>query len=176
MTKNEDINKEEELKEKEEDLKQEDSTENQCSDESNKDREIEELNSKLVRLQADFVNFKKRAEKDKESTIIYSTEEFLCQLLPILDNFERAIESEANKDEGFYQGVEMIYQQLIKLLNDNGVEEINAVGETFDPNYHHAVFMEESTDHKEGTIIEVFQKGYVLKDKVIRPSMVKVAK
>lgn len=141
-----------------------------------KDREIEELNSKLLRLQADFVNFRKRAEKEKESTISYALESFVCSLLPIIDNFQRAMESESNKEDNFYKGIEMIYQQLMKVFNENGVEEIKSLGENFDPNFHHAVFMEESDEYEEGKITEVLQNGYILKDRVIRPSMVKVAK
>ncbi len=141
-----------------------------------KDREIEELNGKLLRLQADFVNFRKRTEKDKESTIIYALESFVTNLLPIIDNFQRAMESETMKENSFYQGIEMIHQQLLKALTDNGVDEIKALGEDFDPNFHHAVFMEESNDVESGKVTEVLQNGYILKDRVIRPAMVKVAK
>ncbi|MDR7857106.1 nucleotide exchange factor GrpE [Tissierella sp.] len=141
-----------------------------------KDREIEELNNKLLRLQADFVNFRKRTEKDKESTIAYALESFVNNLLPIIDNFQRAMESEIVKENKFYQGIEMIHQQLIKVLNDNGVDEIKSLGEDFDPNFHHAVFMEENSEFESGKITEVLQNGYILKDKVVRPAMVKVAK
>ncbi|MDU5080581.1 nucleotide exchange factor GrpE [Tissierella sp. P1] len=141
-----------------------------------KDKELEELNNKLLRLQADFINFRKRAEKEKESTISYALESFVCNLLPIIDNFQRAMESENDKENNFYKGIEMIYQQLMKVLNENGVEQIKSLGESFDPNFHHAVFMEESNDYEEGKITEVLQNGYILKDRVIRPSMVKVAK
>ncbi|CAK7070746.1 nucleotide exchange factor GrpE [Tissierella carlieri] len=141
-----------------------------------KDKELEELNNKLLRLQADFINFRKRAEKEKESTISYALESFVCNLLPIIDNFQRAMESENDKENNFYKGIEMIYQQLMKVLNENGVEQIKSLGESFDPNFHHAVFMEESDDYEEGKITEVLQNGYILKDRVIRPSMVKVAK
>ncbi|WP_333657043.1 nucleotide exchange factor GrpE [Tissierella praeacuta] len=163
---------EEDIQEKEMESKSESLEDNLES----KDREIEELNNKLLRLQADFVNFKKRTEKEKESTISYALESFVCSLLPIIDNFQRAMESEDNKESGFYQGIEMIYQQLMKVLNENNIEEIKSLGENFDPNFHHAVFMEESDEYEEGKITEVLQKGYMLKDKVIRPSMVKVAK
>lgn len=142
-----------------------------------KDKEIEELNGKLLRLQADFVNFRKRVEKEKESTITYALECFVTDLLPIIDNFQRAMESEKSKvEDSFYQGIEMIYQQLFKILKDNGVEEIKSLDENFDPNFHHAVFMEESKEHDSGKVTEVLQEGYILKDKVIRPTMVKVAK
>lgn len=141
-----------------------------------KDREIEELNNRLLRLQADFINYRKRAEKERENTINYAIEPFVSSLLPIIDNLERALEHQVDKDNNFYKGIEMIYDQLMKILKDNGVEEIQALSEDFDPNYHHAVFMEENESFESGKIIEVLQKGYKFKDKVIRPSMVKVAK
>lgn len=141
-----------------------------------KDEEIAELNNKLIRLQADFMNFRKRAEKEKESSISYGIETLVCELLPIVDNFQRALESEMDKEDSFYQGVKMIEQQLINLLNNNKVFEVESVGKEFNPNYHHAVFMEDSTEFDSGVVIEVLQKGYTLKEKVIRPAMVKVSK
>ncbi|MSU02909.1 nucleotide exchange factor GrpE [Tissierella pigra] len=170
-------------KENENPKEDEELTEEVISDSSNEDleeteesKQVEELNNKLLRLQADFINFRKRVEKDKESTIAYALESFVCDLLPIIDNFQRAMESEEDKESGFYKGIEMIYQQLIKTLNDNGIEEIKSLGEDFNPNFHHAILMEENTEYDEGKISEVLQTGYILKDKVIRPSMVKVAK
>lgn len=170
-------------KENENPKEDEELTEEVISDNSNEDleeteesKQVEELNNKLLRLQADFINFRKRAEKDKESTIAYALESFVCDLLPIIDNFQRAMESEEDKESGFYKGIEMIYLQLIKTLNDNGIEEIKSLGEDFNPNFHHAILMEENTEYDEGKISEVLQTGYILKDKVIRPSMVKVAK
>mgnify|MGYP000906996455 FL=1 len=143
---------------------------------TDKDKEIQELNNRILRLQADFINFRKRAEKEKLSTINFAIEPFVTSLLPIIDNFERALGSETDKEDNFYKGVEMIYDQLMKALKDNGVEEIIALNEDFDPNFHHAVFMEDNDEYESGKIIEVLQKGYKFKDKVIRPSMVKVAK
>lgn len=140
-----------------------------------KEEEMEDLNDSYLRLQADFMNYKKRTEKDKVKTIAYANEDLLCDLLPVIDNFERALENAENEDNSFLEGTKMIYNQLFKVLVDYGLEEIEALGEKFDPNYHHAVLMEESEDD-EGTILEVFQKGYKLNEKVIRPSMVKVAK
>lgn len=141
-----------------------------------KDEEIAELNNKLIRLQADFVNYRKRAEKEKENSILYGIESFACDLLPIIDNFQRAIDSEVDKESPFYKGISMIEQQLKELLKNNSIEEVQSLGQPFDPNFHHAVFMEESKDYDSGIIIEILQKGYQLKDKVIRPSMVKVSK
>lgn len=140
-----------------------------------KDKEIAELTDRLLRLQADFINYKNRVEKEKETIFSYATEDLMNQILPILDNFERAIEN-IDLDNGFQQGVKMIYDQLLETLNNNGLKEIKCLGECFDPNFHHAVFMEEVENSEEGTILDVLQKGYMLKDKVIRPSMVKVAK
>ncbi|NLL81536.1 MAG: nucleotide exchange factor GrpE [Tissierellia bacterium] len=178
-----DLNKEEELEEEkveetekeviDEDIINEDSDSNSISI---KDDEIEDLKSKLTRLQADFVNYKRRAEKDRESSIDFGIESIVCDLLPIIDNFQRALTSEVDKDDNFYKGVSLIEQQLIEMLKNNSVHEIEALGKEFDPNYHHAVTMEESTEYESGIVIEILQKGYMLKDKVLRPSMVKVSK
>jgi len=140
-----------------------------------KEEKIAELNNQLLRLQADFINFRKRSEKEKESSIKYGVESFACDLLPVLDNFQRALNNENNED-AFYQGMKLIEQQLTNILNNYSITEIDCLGKEFDPNYHHAVVMEESADFQEGMVIEVLQKGYILNDKVIRPSMVKVSK
>lgn len=137
---------------------------------------LEELNNRYMRLQADFVNYKKRIEREKKSVYDYALEGIIMKLLPVIDNFERALLGVEDEDDGFYKGMEMIYNQLIEVLNNSGLEEIHALDEEFDPNYHHAVFQEESDEYDEGTVMEVLQKGYKLNDKVIRPSMVKVAK
>lgn len=141
-----------------------------------KEEEIKELNNKLLRLQADFQNFKKRAEKDKELTQFFAIESIANSILPTIDNLQRAMDSETDKESSLFKGIEMVAAQLIKALNEKGIQEISSLGEKFDPNYHHAIFMEESTEYAEGHIIEVLQKGYMLKDRVLRPAMVKVAK
>ena len=138
-------------------------------------KEINELNNKLLRLQADFINFRKRTEKEKESLYSYGIECFVVDLLPILDNFERALNTEMDKEDGFYQGIQMINNQIIGLLNKHSIEELDALGKPFDPNFHHAVAMEESKEYDSNVVIEVLQKGYLFKEKVIRPSMVKVS-
>lgn len=139
------------------------------------ENEIDENLNRLLRLQADFNNYKKRTEKEKESLVSFGVEKLACDLFPILDNLERALESQENKEDGFYQGVVMIYEQLISLLEKNSIEEIDALHKKFDPNFHYAVGMEVSEEYEEGTIINVLQKGYVQNDKVIRPTMVIVA-
>jgi len=149
-----------------------DKEEDQAADEDN--QELEELNNKLMRLQADFINYKNRVEKDKKNIYSYALEDIITQLLPVLDNFERAMD---NMEEGnsYYEGVKMIYDQMMDVLSKNGLKEIECLDKHFDPNFHHAV-MSEDSEKEEGIILEVFQKGYMLRDKVIRPSMVKVAK
>lgn len=141
-------------------------------------KEIEEVNNRFIRLQADFTNYKKRVEKEKENIYTYATEEIIKQLLPVIDNMERALDAvaENKEDDSFYNGVRMVYNQFLDILKKNGLEEIQALGKKFDPNLHHGVAQEESDEHDEDTVIDVFQKGYKLKDRVIRPSMVKIAK
>lgn len=139
-------------------------------------KEVEELTVKLTRLQADFVNYKKRSEKEQERSIAYGVESFVIQLLPILDNFQRALDSETDKESSLYKGVEMILNQLKALLTNKGIEEIEDIGVDFDPNVHNAISMEESEEFEAGKVISVLQKGYRMKDKVIRPSMVIVSK
>ncbi len=140
--------------------------------------EYEELSNRYVRLQADFNNFRKRTEKERESTYQYAAQELIGSLLPVMDNFDRALNVNIKEStvENLYKGVEMVYKQLMDVLQSNGLEEINALGEKFDPNFHHAVAQEENEEYEENTIIEIFQKGYKVKDKVIRPCMVKVSK
>lgn len=140
-----------------------------------KENEIADLGNKLARLQADFQNYKRRSDKEREQSVNYGVEAVISGLLPVLDNFQRAIITCDDKSNGFFQGVEMIEKQLLELLNSNSVLEIPAKGEKFDPNLHHAVSVMESEEEPE-TVIEVLQKGYILKDRVVRPAMVIVSK
>jgi molecular chaperone GrpE len=178
---NEDINvatdKEEEETETadEKDLVEDEAKDQESVDESAElNQQIEDLNNKLMRLQADFINYKNRVEREKKNIYSYALEDIFSQLLPILDNFERALNS-MEKNNSYYEGIKMIYNQMLDVLKKNGLKEIDCLDKPFDPNFHHAVITEDS-DKEEGTILEVFQKGYMLNDKVIRPSMVKVAK
>lgn len=131
----------------------------------------------LQRLQADFDNYRKRTQKEKEETVKYAAERIVEAMLPILDNFERAINStRTNQDfNAFSQGVEMIFKQMQNTLAKEGLTAIEAVGQTFDPNLHEAVLQVDSEDYPENTVVEELQKGYYLKEKVLRPSMVKVS-
>ena len=138
------------------------------------DAEIDDLLSRLQRLQADFVNYRKRSQREKAEMSARGKIKLCASLLPVIDNFERALKSEDNKND-FYKGVEMIYNQLLKTFADQGIEEILAEGEEFNPEYHEAIMRVESEEFEEGTVVEVVQKGFSLDDRVIRPAMVKVA-
>jgi len=133
--------------------------------------------AQLQRLQADFDNFRKRSQKEKEDLAQYATGRVVEAMLPIVDNFERAIVStQTNQDfAAFAQGVEMIYRHMYALLEKEGLKVIEAVGLPFDPKVHEAILQVESEEHPENTVIEEMQKGYYLKDKILRPSMVKVS-
>jgi molecular chaperone GrpE len=132
----------------------------------------------LQRLQAEFDNYRKRTQKEKEDTIKYAAERIVEAMLPILDNFERAVHStKTNQDfTAFSQGVEMIFKQMHNTLAKEGLVAIEAVGQTFDPKLHDAVLQVDSEEHPENTVVEELQKGYYLKEKVLRPSMVKVTR
>ncbi|MDR7870189.1 MAG: nucleotide exchange factor GrpE [Tissierellaceae bacterium] len=136
----------------------------------------EELTLKLTRMQADYANLKRRSEIERKGSVDFGIESLACELLPVIDNFERALEAEEDKENSFYKGITMIYNQLIEILNKMSIEEIQALNNPFDPNCHNAIMVEESEGHEEDIVIGVLQKGYKFKDKVIRPSMVKVSK
>ena len=145
------------------------------SDKPEKDQEEEALNVKYLRLMADFQNFKRRTEKEKGDIYAFANEKIISELLNVIDNFERALDA-GNAEDSFYKGMEMILKQLQGVLEKAGASEIAALGEEFDPNFHNAVMTEDSDEYESGKVTEVLQKGYVLNNKVIRPSMVKVAK
>lgn len=137
-----------------------------------------ELVNLSQRLQADFENFRRRTRGEKEELLKYGAEGLITKLLPVLDNFERGIAAAQDKEEakGYLEGVEMIFRQFMQVLENEGLEAIEAVGCSFDPNYHEAVMQVDSEDAEKNTVLEELQKGYLLKGKLIRPSMVKVAK
>lgn len=138
-------------------------------------QEIEKLKNSLTRLQADFANYKRRNEKEKQDIYKYASESLIIKLLNISDNFDRALK-DVEEENSFVEGLKMIKDELDSVLEKEGVEEIESDNTRFDANLHHAVFAEESDDVEENHILETFQKGYKLKDKVIRPAMVKVSK
>ena len=132
---------------------------------------------KLQRTMADFDNFRKRTIKEKTSMYDDGVRDTIEKLLPIIDNFERAVSAAAaeNRTDGFYKGISMIQRQLAGYLDDIGIEAADEPGDKFDPKFHFAVAHIEDDSRGAGEIIEVLQKGYIYKDKVIRASMVKVA-
>lgn len=134
-----------------------------------------EYKEKYQRLLADFTNFKKREEKARTDFKKFASSNLIEELLPVLDNFDRALKDQDSEDS-FVQGIMMTRDSLWKVLEKEGLEEIESDGVEFDPNFHHAFQTEENEDFKSNYIIETYQKGYKLNDRVIRPSMVKVAK
>lgn len=127
----------------------------------------------LQRLQAEFENYKKRAERERAEYTEQANAQLILGLLPVLDNFERALNTESSDVDSFKKGMEMIFSQLSAILEKGGLSPIKAVGEPFDPYYHEAVLTAHG-DHDEDTVIEEFEKGYLFRNKVLRPSKVKV--
>lgn len=140
-------------------------------------QQAEDNHNRFLRVQADFDNFRRRTQREKEDLAQYASLKLIEQLLPVVDNFERAML--AGGDDGekntFFVGMEMIHRQLLQVLEAEGLRKMEAVGAPFDPEMHQAVMREESDAHEEGIVIEVLQNGYWLKDKVLRPAMVKVS-
>lgn len=134
-------------------------------------------NEKYVRLMAEFQNYKKRVAKEKNDIREYATEKLVMELLPVLDNFERALAASAEDDPaGYAKGMELIFTQMVTALQKSGLAEVEAEGQDFDPTKHNAVMTEENEELESGKVSKVLQKGYALNDKVIRPSMVAVTK
>ncbi|MDN5352180.1 MAG: molecular chaperone GrpE [Clostridiales bacterium] len=138
---------------------------------------LEAMNDKYLRLTAEYQNYRKRVEKEKADIYRFGTEKLIADMLPIMDNFERALTAaeSAGADEKITSGIELIKKSLDALFEKNGVKKIEALGATFDPERHHAVLAEEKEGVESDQVIEVLQDGYVLNEKVIRPSMVKVS-
>lgn len=134
-----------------------------------------EFKEKYQRLLADFTNFKKREEKARADFKKFASSNLIEELLPVLDNFDRALKDQ-DQEDSFVKGIMMTRDSFWKVLEKEGLEEIESDGVEFDPNFHHAFQTEENEDFKSNYIIETYQKGYKLNDRVIRPSMVKVAK
>lgn len=135
---------------------------------------LTEKDNRVKRLQADFENFRRRTSKEREELANVVTQDLLKGMLPILDNFDRAMAAEQKDSESFQKGVEMIYTQLHETLKNDGLEPIETEGQKFDPNFHQAVMRVENPDLEDDTIAQELQKGYIVKGRVIRPSMVQV--
>jgi molecular chaperone GrpE len=137
---------------------------------------IEEAENRILRLQADYENSRRRAKLDLAATEKYKSQSLITGLLPAIDNFERALQIEVDNEQtkSVLQGVEMVYRSLLDALKAEGAEQIEAVGKEFDPNLHQAIMQVEDANFDSNIVVEELQKGYILKDRVIRPSMVKV--
>lgn len=140
------------------------------------EEEISELKNRLLRSQADLENFRRRSREEKEAAAKYRSQPLIESLLPFIDNFERGllVKPESEESKSLLKGLEMVYRQLQDVLKSEGVEIIETTGQSFDPNVHQAVMQVEEEGFESGVIVEELQKGYKLKDRVIRPSMVKV--
>jgi molecular chaperone GrpE len=133
-----------------------------------------ELHDRLLRAQAEFQNFRKRADKERLEFSEYASTEAIRTLLPILDDFERALKVES-ADQEFSRGIALIYQRLFESLKKLGLEPMAAAGQPFDPNVHHAVEMVETDEAADHTVLDEYQRGYNFKGRLLRPAMVKVA-
>ncbi|EIQ4447247.1 TPA: nucleotide exchange factor GrpE [Staphylococcus pseudintermedius] len=202
MSEEKDVRKDEEIKETESQettetseleveneqvaVNQDSENENDASNDETQDLKDEEIASlkaevdakeeQYLRLYAEFENYKRRIQNEAQTQKRYQAQKVLTDVLPALDNFERALKIEGD-DESFNalkKGVEMVYESLFKALEDNGLEKIKTEGEQFDPNFHQAVMQDENPDFESGQITEELQAGYQLKDRVLRASMVKV--
>lgn len=140
---------------------------------------ISELEDKLIRKDAEMVNYRKRKEEEVNRMLKFCNEDLIKEMLPIIDNFERAIQASdeglSDTEKSYHTGVKMIYTHLVNLLEKFDVKPIDGCNQPFDPVYHNAIMMEKREGINSGMVIEVLQKGYILKDKVIRAAMVKVS-
>ena len=140
-------------------------------------KERDALQDRLLRTAAEFDNYRKRMDRERRELSEYAAASVVRDLLPILDNFERALQAPAGPEaETFRKGIELIHKQMLDLLLKRGVKPIEALGADFDPNFHEAVIHEVSDAHREGEVMQELQRGYMLGDRLLRPAMVKVAK
>ena len=141
-------------------------------------RQRDDYYDRLLRKTAEFDNFRKRTERERQTLAEAAAADLIEELLPLIDDLERALKADVGAEgaEPYRRGVELIHRQLNETLRKRGVRAIDALGATFDPHYHQAVAHEPSSSHREGEIIEEFRRGYMLGDRLLRPSMVKVAK
>jgi molecular chaperone GrpE len=140
------------------------------------ERQRDEYYDLLLRKSAEFDNFRKRTERERQSVSEAAAADLIAELLPLIDDFERALQAGGDEDNAYRRGVELIYRRLLDVLQKRGVRPIEALGADFDPYYHQAVSYEPAEGRREGEVIEEFRKGYTLGDRLLRPTMVKVAK
>ncbi|MBP1999142.1 molecular chaperone GrpE [Paenibacillus shirakamiensis] len=139
--------------------------------------EVQEHQARSLRAQADFDNFRRRTLKEKEDFAKYASSKLITELIPVVDNLDRALSAVQVQAEGesFAKGVDMIFRQLEGILKNEGLQVMETVGQPFNPEYHQAIMTVETDEYEEGIVVEELQKGYLLKDKVLRPAMVKVS-
>lgn len=138
---------------------------------------LKSRNDQLMRVAADFENYKRRQEREREEMAKYAGQQVVSNLLPVLDNFERALQVQNAQDpERFVEGIQMIQKQLLDVLTKANVEVVEAVGQPFNPEFHEAIASEVSDEVADETVLEEFQKGYIMHGRLIRPSIVKVSK
>ncbi|SEJ22336.1 molecular chaperone GrpE [Bhargavaea ginsengi] len=140
------------------------------------EKELEQKEDKYLRLLSDFENFKRRSAAEMQASEKYRSQKLMVELLPVLDNFGRAFDAEVTSEDAIAlkKGMEMISRSFRSALEKEGLEEIETEGKEFDPNFHHAVMQGQDDSKPSNTILEELQKGYMLKDRILRPSMVKV--
>ena len=139
-------------------------------------KERDTLHDRLLRQAAEFDNYRKRVDRERKDLAQMAAIDFIQELLPVIDDFERALQTDAPGAESYRQGLEIIHRALMDMLRKRGVTPIDAVGRDFDPQVHQAVAYEEAPDRRDGEVMEQFARGYKLGDKLVRPAMVKVAK
>ncbi len=139
------------------------------------EQENEELKNRLLRLQADFDNYRKRQRVEKEDLVLHANLDLIQRLLPVIDNLDRACSAGGDNTESVVKGIQMINRQLKEILQKEGLQPIECQGEPFDPHCHEAVMVEKSSAYPPNTVLEELQKGYRMRDKVLRPSTVKVS-
>ena len=179
---NHDMNEQEILNDAETEVKEEAENQEEClqqEEETSKEAEAEakvaQMKDQLLRTMAEFDNYRKRTTKEKEQIFNRGVSYVVEAILPVIDNFERALAAAKDREDNFVKGVEMTYQQMLSALKNLGVEQMDSLGQTFDPYFHDAMQHVEDEQYGENEIVAVFQKGYMLNDQVIRPSLVKVA-
>ncbi len=140
-------------------------------------KQVEDAQQRALRAQADFDNYRRRTIKEKEELAQYASMKLITELLPVIDNFERALTAAqtAEDKDSFIKGVDMIFRQFNQVLQQEGLAQMETVGQPFNPDFHQAIMQVESDEHEEGIVVEEVQRGYMLKDKVLRPAMVKVS-
>lgn len=158
-------------------MEEEKKEEEETKEENRPETELTELKDRHLRLYAEFENYKKRVNKEREELIKYGNESLLYELLPVIDNLEMALKHSAdNTSEGLVKGVEITLREFQRTIEKFGLTPIPAAGKLFDPAIHHAMSQVEKPDIEEGTVIDELRKGYIYKERVLRPSMVTVSK